>query len=169
MGLANRILCDPIAAEDVFIESMTRLLPLVAGFGEPDRFGAYARRAVRNQAVDCLRSRSYRDARRALRDTDRLVHGESEVHPVDRIPAAIQSPETQLLKEERRKMVHEAVEGLQEPRRTVVRLFYEADKTYTEIAEELGISDSSVKRHLGAARVVLAARLRKIERKNDVA
>ena len=52
MGLANRILCDPIAAEDVFIESMTRLLPLVAGFGEPDRFGAYARRAVRNQAVD---------------------------------------------------------------------------------------------------------------------
>jgi DNA-directed RNA polymerase specialized sigma24 family protein len=48
-------------------------------------------------------------------------------------------------------------------------MFYNQDRTYTEIAEALDVSLATVKRHLGAARLLLAARLRDLHKEDYVA
>jgi len=158
--LANHVLRDPVAAEDVFIEAMARVLPRAIDFETPEAFEAYMRRAVRNAAVDACRRKSDRDARRALVDTDRMRRRDvDEDAVVERLPSSIPDPEQAVLAAQRRRLLLEAVESLKEPGRTTIRLFYEEDMTYDQIAASIGVSAATVKRHLGAARLVLAARM----------
>jgi RNA polymerase sigma-70 factor (ECF subfamily) len=171
LNLAHRILGDPIEAEDVVIEVLARLIPRIDEFDTTGHFVGYARACVRNQAVDRVRSRSFRDARRALRDTDSLdrQRPDDSTHPAELLPDEVSGAEQQLVASQLRKSVREAVDSLGEPRRTVVSMFYNQDRTYTEIAEALDVSLATVKRHLGAARLLLAARLRDLHREDYVA
>ena len=171
LNLAHRIVVDPIEAEDVVIEVLARLIPRIAEFETTGHFVGYARTCVRNQAVDRVRSRSFRDARRALRDTDSLdrQRPDDSTHPAELLPDQGGGAEQKLVASQRRKSVREAVDSLGEPRRTVVSMFYNQDRTYTEIAEALDVSLATVKRHLGAARLLLAARLRDLQREDYVA
>ncbi len=157
LSIARTIIRDPIDAEDVFVDAMSRLLPRVAEFDAPEAFGRYARRAVRNAAVDLVRARHHRDARRALRDTDRRFGADER--PLERIASDRTDPEISTIRSEQRRVVQAALSGLKEPRQTIVRLHYEQGLTRAEIGERLGLSDTTVKRHLVAARAVLAARL----------
>jgi len=159
LGIATTVTRNPVDAEDVFIEAMSRLLPMLTDFATPESFGRYARRSVRNGAVDLLRSRSHRDSRIALRDTASLTRKNDPRPPIDRLPSGESNPEGSLIRAERARTVREAVGALKEPRQTIIRLFYEDGLTYAEIGLRLDLSDTTVKRHLGAARSLLAARL----------
>ncbi len=121
--------------------------------------------------MDRVRSRSFRDSRRALRDTDSLdrQRPEDSTHPAELLPDSGGGAEQDLVACERRRSVREAVDSLGEPRRTVVSMFYSQDRSYSEIAEALGVSPTTVKRHLGAARLVLASRLRALHKEDHVA
>ena len=171
LNLAFKVLRDPVESEDVVIEVLTRLLPRTNEFESTGHFVSYARTAVRNLAVDRIRSRSFRDARRALRDTDSLERQRPDdpSSPVERMPDRAGDPEDQTAAEQRRRAVRQAVESLGEPKRTVVVMFYEHDRSYSEIAAELEVSLATVKRHLGSARLLLAARLRALHREDYVA
>lgn len=165
LRIATWIVRDPIAAEDVFIESMARLLTLISDFDTPAKFDAYARRTVRNAAVDTIRRRSSRDSLRSLRDTDRAARARRKEPGtfVEGMPGSRPSPEQSLIRNERRDQVRAAVLSLNEPRKTIVQLFYEEERSYEEIAEQLEVSPATVKRHLAAARQLLAVRLRGLE------
>ena len=165
LRIATWIVRDPIAAEDVFIESMERLLLLITDFDTPAKFDAYARRTVRNAAVDTIRRRSSRDSLRSLRDTDRVARARRKEPGsfVEGMPGSRPNPEQNLIMNERRDKVRAAVLALVEPRKTIVQLFYEEYRSYDEIAEKLEISPATVKRHLAAARQLLAVRLRGLE------
>jgi len=171
LKLAIHILRDPIEAEDVVIEVLARLIPRIDDFESTRHFLSYARTSVRNRAVDHLRSRSFRDSRRALLDTQGLDRrmDEEGPHPSELLPGRDQGVESEIVAIQRRKSIQEAVDSLGEPKRTVVCMFYEQDRTYREIAEELGVSVATVKRHLGSARVTLAARLRDLTKEDHVA
>ena len=171
LHLAHRILSDPVEAEDVVIEVLPRLIPRIGEFESSGHFVGYARASVRNQAVDRVRSRSFRDSRRALRDTDSLdrQRPEDSTHPAELLPDSDGGAEENLVASERRRCVREAVDSLGEPRRTVVSMFYTQDRSYSEIAEALDVSPTTVKRHLGAARLVLASRLRALHKEDHVA
>ena len=159
--LAHHVLRDPIAAEDGFIEAMARVLPRAMDFENPEAFEAYMRRAVRNAAVDAFRRKSDRDARSALVDTDRMRRraAEEEDVVVERLPSSVPDPEQAAVLAERRRLLSDAVASLKEPGRTTVRLFYEEELTYEQIASRIGVSAATVKRHLGAARLLLASRM----------
>jgi len=165
LRLATSILRDPIAAEDAFVAAMAGVLPRARHFETPVAFEAYMRRAVRNAAVDAYRRRSDRDSRRALIDTDRMKRRAAEGFDdvVERLPSALPDPEQALLRARRHALLREAVVSLREPGRTTIRLFYEDDMTYDEIAAKIGVSSATVKRQLGAARLLLAARMRAAE------
>jgi RNA polymerase sigma-70 factor, ECF subfamily len=166
LRMASWILADPTTAEDAFIDAMSHVLREVADFGEPDRFGAYARRAVRNRCVDVARSRSSRDARRALRDTANLSRSVSGDGPyVERLPSPEPGPEADLLAAEERRRVGSQVEQLKEPGRTIIRLFYAEGLTYQQIGERLDLSEGVIKKTLGRCRLLLATRLREEEDK----
>lgn len=161
LRLATWILQDAVAAEDAFVESMARLLPLLGEAGDPERFGAYARQAVRNCCVDMLRSRGERDARRAMKDTARAAARVPwQASFVEGLPGAGRNPEQAAAAAQEERMLREAIEELGEPARTIVQLYYRQGLTHQEIGGRLGISDSSVKRTLVAARTALARRLR---------
>ncbi len=164
LRIANWIVRDPVAAEDIFIDSMSRLLSMLSEFDTPSKFEAYAKRTVRNAAVDTVRRRSARDSRRSLRDTDQMARARSKEPGtvVEALPGTRPGPEKRLLMSERQAQVQEAIAALREPRRTIVELFYRHDRSYDEIAVQLGISPATVKRHLSAARQLLAVRLRGI-------
>ncbi len=161
LRLANRVLRDPAAAEDAFVEAMSRVLPRIGDFPEPRVYLAYVRRAVRNASIDLRRTRHHRDSHRALKDTRRL-EGRSEIRTdplTERLPHPGPDPELDAAQKQRARRVNEAVEALKEPGRTIVRDFYVAGFSYQEIAERLSISTTTVKRQLAAARSTLAARL----------
>jgi len=165
LRIATWVVRDPVTAEDIFIDSMARLLTLLADFDTPSKFDAYAKRTVRNAAVDTIRRRSDRDSIRSLRDTDRIARARRKEPGtfVEGMPGTRPSPEQSLIMKERRNNVRVAVSELKEPRKTIVELFYDEERTYDEIAEQLGLSPATVKRHLAAARQVLAGRLRGME------
>jgi len=165
LRIATWIVRDPIAAEDVFIDAMTRLLTLLPDFEQPANFNAYARRSVRNAAVDTIRRRADRDSLRSLRDTDRMARARSKEpgNFVEGMPGSRPDPEQAAIMAERRDKVLEAVSSLKEPRKTIVELFYQQERSYEEIAEQLETSPATVKRHLAAARQLLALRLRSLE------
>lgn len=161
LRLASAILSDPVAAEDAFVEAMARVLPRIGELESPRAFSTYARRAVRNAAVDLRRSRSRRDARRALVHSEQLRRSRPDdpTPAAERLPASDPSPERSLLLAEEHERLNGAVEELKEPGRSMVRLTYRDGLTYAEVAARLGLSTTTVKRQLAAARVALAARL----------
>ncbi len=165
LRIATWVVRDPVTAEDIFIDSMAKLLTLLSDFDTPSKFDAYAKRTVRNAAVDTIRRRSDRDSIRSLRDTDRIARARRKEPGtfVEGMPGNRPNPEQSLIMNERRDNVRAAVSGLREPRKTIVELFYDEECTYDEIAEKLGLSPATVKRHLAAARQVLAGRLRGME------
>jgi RNA polymerase sigma factor (sigma-70 family) len=168
LRLASAILSDPVAAEDAFVEGMARAVPRIGGCESPERWLRYARASVRNAAVDLLRSRNERRARRALRDTQRLEWEDSRPGDppfVERIPGPQADPEESLRSAQIRRIVEDSVEALDEPARSIVRLTA-AGLDLDAVAEKLEMSRSSVQRRLGAARATLAARLRHAEEWN---
>jgi RNA polymerase sigma factor (sigma-70 family) len=140
---------------------MTRLVPALRTFDNPDKFASYARRTVRNHCVDLLRRRVERDARVALRDTARATASWAEPGAfVEQLAATERGPEQELLRAEQLRLVRGAVDELGEPGRTIIGLIYGDGLTYLEVAERLGLSSSKVKRTLGVTRGLLAVRLR---------
>ena len=171
LNLAQQILSDPIESEDIVVDVLAKILPRFAEFDSPRHFAGYTRSAVRNAAVDRLRQRSFRDSRRALRDTETLrrQRPEDPGQPTDLIASGALSADVQITRYEERRVIRAAVDSLGEPRRTVVLMFYDQDHSYAEIASALGVSIATVKRHLGASRLLLARKLSELKRNCHVA
>ena len=165
LSVARRMVGDPRTAEDVFIQAMTRALAHIHDVEDPGAFFVYARRAVCRAALDATRSRNERDSKRALQDTARMDAGVSGefTTPVERLAGDTPPAEALLLAEERRQAVRREVDRLGEPGRTLVQLYYERGLNLDLIAEATGMSRRSAIRKVGAARVLLAARLRGLQ------
>ena len=64
------------------------------------------------------------------------------------------------IKEERFSKIKEAVEGLSEKRKVIIKLNYEEGKSYDEIAQQLNISKNTVKNQLVKAKQVIREQLK---------
>jgi len=85
------------------------------------------------------------DGRRRERTARKAALGEIALSDVE---SSVESVESQLLKEERTRLLREAVERLPPQCRTVFALKVFQGYSYKEIAEELGISARTVENHL---------------------
>ena len=137
---ARRYTGDPEALEDIVSESLIRLmerLETLRRLDEPQRI-VYIRHTVRSRAVDHLRR-------------TRRVAGFPE--DMDEITADANWRRVELAEE--LDAVLDAVEALPEPQRRAVRLKYAERVSNAEIAEEMGVSESTVRRYLTQARRAL--------------
>lgn len=169
LRLATRITGDPVLAEDAFIDAVVKLCRQIPELESAKAFPTYARRTICTVALDLVRARQERDGRKALRDTARLDASAPAGAPplTERIEGGGQDPEQQILHAERKTRVQAELSRLGEPGQTILRLLYEQGRTYDQISSALDMPRRTVLRRAGAARLLLAARLRGLEGELD--
>ena len=129
---------DVQVAEDVVQDAFVQALrhwPRIRSYDRPE---AWVRRVALNRLVDLERRRGRRD-----RAVDRLRAASKE--PDDSVGDGVD--------------LTAAVAALPPQQRLVVGLYYFADLSVRDVAVDLGIAEGTVKSHLAAARLALAAHL----------
>ena len=125
-GLAVRILGEVAAAEDVVIEVYAQVWSQAGAYDA--RRGsvlAWLLTRTRSRAIDLLRSRN--------RATERTA----PLEQAGELPAETPDPEETSLAAERRRLIQQALEGLQPEQRQVIELAYFSGLSHTEIAARL--------------------------------
>jgi RNA polymerase sigma-70 factor (ECF subfamily) len=132
-GLALRILGERAAAEDVVVEVYAQVWTQAKTY-DPQRGSplSWLLTLTRSRAIDMLRARN------------RLLGGAS-LEAVGNVQDAAPDPEEASSITERRRVVRNALESLNEDQRRVIELAYFADLSHTEIAVRLGQPLGTVK------------------------
>jgi RNA polymerase sigma-70 factor (ECF subfamily) len=140
--LCLRMTGAPQAADDLAQETFIRAYGALAGFKEGLDFYAWLRRIAVNAALNDLR---------ATKREEPLG---------DRDPAHYKDlPQDELLRREAERKVQEALGALPSDQRTVLVLRVFEDRSYRDIARDLGISQGTVMSRLSRARKKLKTSL----------
>ncbi|NIJ51031.1 RNA polymerase sigma factor [Dyadobacter arcticus] len=137
LGLCFRYICDEMAAEDVMVEGFLKVFGKIGQFNSEGSFEGWIRRIMVNEALGYLRKQ-----KRILEDT---LSDEA-----NNIPDYIQADQN-LDTEELLKLIETLPTGY----RTVFNLYAIEGYAHIEIAEMLGISESTSKSQLHRARTLL--------------
>ncbi len=132
-AVARSVLGDDPAVDDVLQESFLRAYDRLGQLGELGTFPAWLCVIVRNEAVSWLR-RHARTRATGLDHADEIASREREGEN-PRLPT-----------------LRSALEGLSPAYREIIRLKYEADLSYEQIAETLGTTVANVEKRLYRAR-----------------
>jgi RNA polymerase sigma-70 factor (family 1) len=135
---------DPLESEAIFHEVFMKILRKRRELDHADRVRSYVFTITKNEVIDYFK--------RLKRDRERLEKFYT---------TQIQQSSPEILEEEESILgrLEWALETLPCQRKKVLQLSYYQDKSYQEIAEEMGISKNTVKNHLIKARVDLRDRL----------
>jgi len=122
-----RIVSNKFDAEDIIQESFVSAFSKMDGFRGDSSFGAWLKRIVVNKSLNHLRGRklSYIDY-----DNVQIEDTNSEVDDLPDIPM---------------EMIHEGIKSLPEKARVVLNLYLLEGYMHKEIADMLGISESTSK------------------------
>lgn len=145
--LASVLLHDDEESKDIVHDIFARLLT-----GEfqlqKATVGAFLLSCVRNQCLNVIRDRKIHERARQLL----MLESEMSSKPAEDIEAEVTA-------------LYQAVAGLFPPEcREVILLHYRDKLTYREIAERLGLSETTVYRHLNSALDQLRETLKSTER-----
>lgn len=141
---ARALLGDPDLAADVVQEAFVRAYERLGSCGDPDRFGGWVYRSVRNRCLDELRSARRRAV--PVRELDQI--------PDDADPAA------DLDRDEIRDAVRAALETLSPPLREAFVLKHVDGLDYHEMQAATGAARSALKMRVKRAREELERQLR---------
>jgi len=130
-------------AEDIIQESFVKAFNNLNTFRGESSFGAWLKRIVINQSITFLRKRKLE-----FSDIDHL-------HIVDESDSENHFPEIDPGK------IHETIKTLPEKARVVLNLYLLEEYKHKEIAEMLGINESTSKSQYQRARLLLKEKLKK--------
>jgi RNA polymerase sigma-70 factor, ECF subfamily len=128
---------DPDAAADLVQDSFLKGYTSLAHCGEPDRFGAWIFRILRNRCLDYLKDRRRQTV--PLEEATAFAPGRD-------------GPERQLEQAELRRSLASALAALPAPQREAFLLKHVDGLSYEEMAELLGASVSALKMRVMRAR-----------------
>jgi RNA polymerase sigma factor (sigma-70 family) len=142
LAICSRYIQDRMAAEDVMVEGIMKIFEKIGKFNFQGSFEGWAKRIMVNEALMFLRGKKYLEV-----DIDKAQY--------------LETPETHVNEtfetEELLKMINELPTGY----RTVFNLFAIEGYSHAEIAEMLGITESTSKSQLSRARMILQEKLKK--------
>ena len=150
-AVLNGNLEDMEEAEQEILLSLFRTLP---AFTFRSSFNTWFYRFCRNKAIDLVRKRE-RDRRLQLELQKRAVEIPSD--------AAWQSPESQMLLNEKRDRIREILAGLTERERSILILKDVEDLSITEISDITGVPEGTVKSRLHRCREKAARLLEELK------
>jgi RNA polymerase sigma-70 factor (ECF subfamily) len=145
LGLARRMVRDPVEAEDVVQDIYMRIGRHLGRYDPSRPFTPWVRRLAVNHVLNHLRSRK----RMASLDARAEATGAEPTDP--RVP----SPPEGASAAERRDAVRAAIAGLPEDYRAAVTLRYLGGRSVREVAELLDIPEGTAKIRLFRARALL--------------
>jgi RNA polymerase sigma-70 factor, ECF subfamily len=156
--LALGLVGNPDDAEDVLQDSYCRAFEKRASFAGPTGLGAWLASIVRNQAIDCLRSRRSRRATYTL-EADLPLTAEESRSSIESVPTedAFGSPELGVEREEARAALESAILSLPLPFRAVFMLREVEGLSLQQTADYLDIPVGTVKTRAHRARLLLRA------------
>lgn len=147
---ASRIVTSDAVAQDIVMDVFTRLWRDRASLAPDTRLAAYLKRGVRNASIDHLRH-------------DRLVASIEDISArsgwAPGMGAAGRTPDQELERSEAKEIVRRAFMTLPKRMRLVLELRWLGEKSYKEIANELGLQVKSVETVLGRAMRLLRERM----------
>lgn len=131
--LALRILHDDEASKDVVADAFELVLRRTK-LEKVDNISAYLMTSVRNVCLDYLRKQNVRShyVQASVQATEQLVH----------------NPDHWDVREERIQAIMGSLDELTPRTRQILKLCYVERKKYREVAVELQISESAVKKHI---------------------
>ena len=142
--LALRITMNRAEAEDVVQDTLLKVWEQREEWERIDSLEAYALTVCRNRALDLLK--------RMGRDTRSLDEMDGSSHATD-------SGLRRLEAREQLSLVRKFMDGLPEVQRTIMLLRDIEGKTYQEIAQTIGVSETQVKVYLHRARTKIRKEL----------
>ncbi len=137
-------------AEDVTQEVFIQVYRKLSTFRHESGFSTWLYRITYNRALERRRKARFR-----------LPHQGEEVLSSMVASADGADPVRIAMKRQRKRIILETLDGLDEPYRTVIHLYYWINRSVAEIAEQLGTRPGTVKSYLYRGRERLAAVLRK--------
>jgi len=146
LTVCRRYVRDKMEAEDILVVSFTKVFEKFSQFKGDGSFEGWVRRIVVNESLTYLRKNKTMYLETDLETADR----ESDLH--------IQ--ESDLEAEDLMKLIHELPAGY----RMVFNLYAIDGFSHKEIAEQIGITESTSKSQLSRARMHLQQRLQNLEK-----
>lgn len=132
-GWIVSIVRDPVASEDLTVETFWRIYRAHARFDPSRSFGAWARRIATNVALDYLRTARPQDAE-LTENLAMIAPGRDDSNPA--------------IRREVRERTQRAFQHLPPKLRVVAALALIEERPHAEIAEALGVSTAAVKSRL---------------------
>jgi RNA polymerase sigma-70 factor (ECF subfamily) len=151
--VAHRLLGNDADALDAVQEGFIKALTRLDSFEGRSTFKTWLLRVVSNAALDLGRQRG----RRETRSLDVANNGDAESAQ----PLILEDPAIRLEQADLRRLLNEALAALSEAQRQTFVLHAEAELSYREVADALGISIGTVMSRLYYARVRLREYLSK--------
>jgi RNA polymerase sigma-70 factor (ECF subfamily) len=140
-------------ADDLTQEAFIKAFGSLASFNDEFAFSTWLYKIATNNCIDFLRKRKLKTF-----SIDKPVDREGEQHY--EIPDSTYRPDRHLLASQRTRAIQSAIDRLPEKYRIVIVMRHQQEKSYEEIAEELGLPLGTVKAHIFRAREMLNRALR---------
>ncbi len=145
MAVCRRYVRDRMEAEDILVVSFTKVFERIGQFKGDGSFEGWVRRIIVNEALTFLRK-------------NKTMYLETDLESADRENSSAPL-ETDLEAEDLLKLIHELPAGY----RMVFNLYAIDGFSHKEIAEQIGITESTSKSQLSRARNHLQTRLGQME------
>ncbi len=145
---------NPQEAEDLTQEAFIKAFRALSSFREEFAFSTWLMKIATNNCIDFLRKRKLKT--QSIHEPVKYKDEELE----RTLPNQEPTPEKNLLREERKRIIQEAIQELPERYRHVILLRHMEEKSYDEIADILGLPLGTVKAQIFRAREMLNQKLK---------
>lgn len=142
---------------DIVQDSYVKGFKSLSQLQDPDKFRAWIKRIAHNKAVNYLRKAKPIMFSSISTDDDEVVEFEDD-RP-DNLPEVV------LDKKETARLIREILDSLSEEQRLVVGMYYYEQMSVKEIAENLGVSENTVKSRLSYGRKKIEFQVKELEKK----
>lgn len=149
--LALRITLSREDAEDIVQDTLMKVWSNRAEMGAVSSIEAYAMTMCRNQALDICAKKERQNI-----SLDEKAHDRTDTHSM--------LPDEKMAQDEGKTLVRQTIDSLPEKQRTAMLMREIEEKTYKEIAQVMGLTESDVKINIFRARKSIREHLAKISK-----
>ncbi|MCF8227164.1 MAG: sigma-70 family RNA polymerase sigma factor [Bacteroidales bacterium] len=141
---------NPVDADDLTIEAFGKAFKNIKQYTPIFAFSTWLFRIASNNAIDFIRRK-----RGSTISLDQSIEGEESLTPSSMIHSDTLDPESNMINDQKIKMMHDVVTKLKPRYRSLIELRYFKEYSYEEISEYLDLPIGTVKAQLFRARDLL--------------